>query len=279
LDIGARLATLTPTMLHSRTLLQQDGLTVADVACRHRAGRGDAGEHASGWALILVRRGCFVRVADGAGAVLDPTMAYTLRPGEEQRYDHPHDGGDDCTAIWLGEDLMAGLRCDDDGLPAGMLRIGAAADLEHRLLVAALRRGDDAGEAWERALAVCGAVLSDGDDGGAPGPAPSPAWRALAASAREALAADPRLALPELARELGVSPHHLSRVFRAVTGTTVARHRMRLRARAALERLAGGETDLAGLAYATGFADQSHLTRVLKRETGTTPAALRAALG
>ena len=35
-----------------------------------------------------------------------------------------------------------------------------------------------------------------------------------------------------------------------MTGTTVARHRMRLRARAALERLAGGDTDLAGLAYA-----------------------------
>ena len=85
--------------------------------------------------------------------------------------------------------------------------------------------------------------------------------------------------LRDLASLIGVSPHHLSRVFRTVTGTTIARHRMRLRARAALERLAGGDTDLAGVAYATGFADQSHLTRVLKAETGTTPAALRRALG
>jgi AraC-like DNA-binding protein len=82
----------------------------------------------------------------------------------------------------------------------------------------------------------------------------------------------------ELASLLAVSPHHLSRVFRAQTGHTIARHRMRLRARAALDRLAGGELELARLAAELGFADQSHLTRVVRAETGATPSALRAAL-
>lgn len=50
-------------------------------------------------------------------------------------------------------------------------------------------------------------------------------------------------------------------------------------ARAALERLAGGERDLARLAADVGFADQSHLSRVVRAETGHTPGALRAALG
>jgi AraC-like DNA-binding protein len=53
---------------------------------------------------------------------------------------------------------------------------------------------------------------------------------------------------------------------------------MRLRARAALGRLAGGEGDLARLAADVGFADQSHLCRVLRDETGHTPSALRQAL-
>ena len=53
---------------------------------------------------------------------------------------------------------------------------------------------------------------------------------------------------------------------------------MRLRARAALERLAGGERDLARLAADAGFADQAHLCRVVRAETGTTPSALREAL-
>ncbi|MQA75171.1 MAG: helix-turn-helix domain-containing protein, partial [Solirubrobacterales bacterium] len=102
--------------------------------------------------------------------------------------------------------------------------------------------------------------------------------RALADAAREALAADPERSLPDLACALATSPHHLSRVFRAQTGHTVSRHRMRLRARAAMERLAGGERELARLAADLGFADQSHLCRVLRGETGRTPSALRAAL-
>jgi AraC-like DNA-binding protein len=53
---------------------------------------------------------------------------------------------------------------------------------------------------------------------------------------------------------------------------------MRLRARAALERIAGGEHDLARLAAEVGFADQSHLSRVLRGETGRPAAALRHAL-
>ena len=91
----------------------------------------------------------------------------------------------------------------------------------------------------------------------------------------ERLAGDPDRSLLELARDLSVSPHHLSRVFRAETGHTIARHRMRLRARAALERLAGGERDLARLAADLGLSDQSHLSRVLRSETGETPALLR----
>jgi AraC-like DNA-binding protein len=77
---------------------------------------------------------------------------------------------------------------------------------------------------------------------------------------------------------LAVSPHHLSRVFRSAVGHTISRHRMRLRVRGALERLAAGDDDLPRLAADLGFADQSHLWRVVRAETGRTPSALRHAL-
>jgi AraC-like DNA-binding protein len=109
-------------------------------------------------------------------------------------------------------------------------------------------------------------------------PATARARRALADGVREALAEDPRRSLPDLARLLAVSPHHLSRVFRAAAGHTISRHRIALRARSALERLADGERDLARLSADLGFADQGHMCRVLRRETGSTPSALRAAL-
>jgi AraC-like DNA-binding protein len=150
-------------------------------------------------------------------------------------------------------------------------------DLEHRLLLAAASRAADPHEIVERAIALTAHALEQADPGrvGSGRPATARARRALAHGAREALAAAPERSLPELARALAVSPHHLSRVFRSATGHTISRHRMRLRARTALERLAGGESDLARLAADLGFADQSHLCRVLRRETGQTPSALR----
>jgi AraC-like DNA-binding protein len=76
-------------------------------------------------------------------------------------------------------------------------------------------------------------------------------------------------------RELSVSPHHLSRVFSASTGHTISRHRMRLPTRAVLERLAAGDNDLTRLAADLGFADQSHLCRVVRSESGVPPSVLR----
>jgi len=230
--------------------------------------------------VVFVRRGCFVRSAEGVEALLDPTVAYCINPGHEQRYDHPHEHGDDCTAVSLTPELVAALWGGDTDLPADPLRTSAPIDLEHRLLVAAARRGADADELVERAIELAAGALEQADPArvAAGRPTTVRARRALADGAREALTAAPDRSVPELARELAVSPHHLSRIFRAITGSTISRHRMRLRVRAALERLAEGDRDLAGLAAELGFADQSHLTRVVRSETGHTPGALRAAL-
>lgn len=267
-------------VLHSRIVMSRDGLTVADVACRHEAGRGEVGEHSIGHYLVFVRRGCFVRSVDGMEALLDPTLAYCVNPGEEQRVDHPHDHGDDCTALMLEAPLVASLWGGDPILPHGPLPTSPEIDLEHRLLLAAGRGGADPHELYERALALLVRVLQQSDPRrvAAGRPATARARRALADGAREALAAQPGRSLPDLAHELAVSPHHLSRVYRAVTGQTISRHRMRLRARNALERLACGDGDLARVAADTGFADQSHLCRVVSQETGRTPSALRRAL-
>lgn len=261
-------------------MLSRDGVTVADVACRHDAGRGEVTERTGRHSLVFVRRGRFLRTADGIETLLDPTVAYCVSPGEEERYDHPDGQGDDCTALHLDARLVASLWGGDAVLPAGPLPTSPEIDLEHRLLLAAGRRGADEHEVMERAIALAARALEGREARrvAAGRPRAARARRALADGARDALAAEPERSLPELARVLAVSPHHLSRVFRATTGHTISRHRMRLRARAALERLAAGDEDLARLAAELGFADQSHLCRVLRSETGGTPSALRQAL-
>ncbi len=263
-------------MLSARTVLERDGIAIEDVACRHGKGRGVDAEHTDGYRIVFVRRGCFVRSVDGVEELLDPTLGYCMSPGEEERYDHPHAHGDDCTSLRLDADLAASIWGGDPALPSRPLPISAQIDLEHRLLLAAGRAGDPH-ETVERAIALTASALEQADPRrvAAGRPATAQARRALADGAREAMVAAPDRSLPELARALAVSPHHLSRVFRAVTGHTISRHRMRLRARAALERMSGGDDDLARLAADLGFADQSHLCRVVRDETGSTPSALR----
>jgi AraC-like DNA-binding protein len=267
-------------MLNGRTILDADALTVEDFACRHPGGRGKAIEPSTRHALVFVRRGCFIRSVDGVESLLDPTLAYCMNPGDEQRFHHPHTDGDDCTAIALEPALAASLWGGEDTLPPGPLPIPPRLDLAHRLLAAAARRGGNRDEVAERAITAAAQALEQADARrvSTGRPATARARRVLVEGAREVLAGEPACPLPELSRTLATSPHHLSRIFRAATGHTIARHRMRLRARAVLERLAGGEHNLARLAADLGFADQSHLCRVIRAETGQVPSALRHAL-
>jgi AraC-like DNA-binding protein len=267
-------------MLHAHTLLSHDGIEIADVACRDAGGSAGDAEHASAYGIVFVRRGCFVRRADGAEALFDPTAAYCMTPGQEQRYVHPHSSGDDCTALFLAPDLVASLWGGEPTLPAAPLQTGPEVDLEHRMLLAAAHRGADHHEVFELALGLAARVLERADTRRVHSgrPASIRERRQLVDGVRTALADDPGRTQLELARAMSVSPHHLSRVFRSLTGHTISRHRARLRVRAALERLAGGDDDLARVAADEGFADQSHLCRLVRQETGSTPSALRAAL-
>jgi AraC-like DNA-binding protein len=262
-----------------RTWALGDGLSLADVACRHGQGRGAETEEVARHAVIFVRRGCFVRSADGREHLLDPTLAYCVNPGDEQRYDHPHSHGDDCTAIFLAADLAASIWGGLPRLPPVPLRIDPALDVRHRRLLAAARRGGDGDGLAEAAIALVADALSGASEHRVASGRPSARKRAaLVDGVRERLAANPDWTLTGLAADLAVSPHHLSRIFSAATGETVARHRLRIRTRLALERLADGERDLAWIAADAGFADQSHLCRVLRAEVDETPSALRAAL-
>jgi AraC-like DNA-binding protein len=268
-------------MLSRRVVFASDEIVIEDVACRHPAGPGDAVETTTRHALVFVRRGCFVRAVDGVDALLDPTLAYCMNPGEEERFDHPQSHGDDCTMIAVDAALAASLPGEEETLPSGPWPVPPRVDLAHRLLLAAGRNGADPDELTERAIALVAETLEQVDARRVASGPPATARerRLLVDGAREVLAAEPGCPLPHLARMLAISPHHLSRIFRAATGDTISRHRMRLRARAALERLAGGEDSLARLAADTGFADQSHLCRVLRAETDYPPSALRQAIG
>jgi AraC-like DNA-binding protein len=82
------------------------------------------------------------------------------------------------------------------------------------------------------------------------------------------------VSLAELAGAACLTPYHFIRVFARHTGLTPHAWLMQLRAHEAARLLRQGE-GIADAAARTGFADQSHLTRVFKRLLGYTPGQLR----
>lgn len=84
------------------------------------------------------------------------------------------------------------------------------------------------------------------------------------------------LTLADLAAVAHVSPFHFARLFRAATGRSPHRYVLERRVSLAEDLLTRTTLPIAEIAARAGFADQSHLTRVLGRHLGRTPGVLRA---
>jgi AraC-like DNA-binding protein len=203
-------------------------------------------------------------LSDGHRQTVDPTLGYLQAPGREHRFAHPA-GGDVCTFITVRERLWDAVVGTET---AASVVVDGRVELAHRLL---LRTAYDAADPVERLVHALTAAVRPRRPPAVPGRAD------LADRAREAILADDpeSVDLVRLARALGVSPSHLSRTFHRHVGMTVSRYRNRARVSRVLVRVEEGETDLAGLASAAGFADQAHLARTVRAEIGHSPGRLR----
>lgn len=156
--------------------------------------------------------------------------------------------------------------------------------LAQQLVISELKRGRiDALTTEERLITLVGRavrvlrVRRDPARGRAR-PGTMRAHRELAEDARAAIAVhltEP-LTLDGLAAEVGASPYHLARVFRAQTGQSLHAYRDELRLRTALPlvtELAG--RDLTWIALDLGYASLSHFSDRFRRLFGTPPSAVR----
>ena len=149
-----------------------------------------------------------------------------------------------------------------------------------RTLADEIRDGD-----MDRLLAdslIAALVMRVAQRFGVPAPArlpafPRPRLRRVLDYIEAHLAQD--LTLVELAGVACLSPSHFSRAFKQAVGAGPHRYTVRRRVERAKDLLRGTEDTLAGIAAATGFADQSHFTAAFRREVGVTPGRFRAASG
>src|SRR3982751_1232944 len=84
------------------------------------------------------------------------------------------------------------------------------------------------------------------------------------------------LSLRELGEQGKVHPVHLARAFRKRYGCCVGDYLRQMRVAGACRDLANSDLGMAEIATRNGFADQSHLCRVVKQYTGVSPSRHRA---
>lgn len=84
-----------------------------------------------------------------------------------------------------------------------------------------------------------------------------------------------RITLDDLAASVSVHPVHLARAFRKRYLCSVGNHIRKLRIEAACRELLNSDQSISEVALRTGFSDQSHLCRAMKRYAGISPGHLR----
>jgi len=258
-------------------LLDDPGLGVYDVRCWAPAGAPGAEEQADATQVVLPLEGVF-EVRHGRDAVVaDATSVAIFSAGREHRVGHPTTGGDRSIVLVFPPEVIDDAL-DSDRSYGGP--VGVRVHLGVRALGSALARGTiDELEAEELALLLLRGI------GDALEPAhsyrpPGLHQRERVERVRALLAGTPerRWRLEEVAREVHCSPFHLARQFRAVTGTSISTYLLRLRLALALQRLAEGEADLAGLAADMGFASHSHFGARFRSVFGVPPGSVRDSL-
>ena len=248
--------------------------------CRKPRGGWSPVEQFGQHTLVLVRSGGFQIRLNGREDYLGRSAAYFESRGAEYQIRHPTNRGDS-TAMFSFTDEAFERHVRGEQVPARPIFADGAIELSHRQLVRALDRGIDAFEAQERIATLIGRLLKLGDlKLGEPiRPSTRAAHARIVRHAIEAVTENPfGVALTDLADALEYSPFHVSRVFKRSVGMTLTRFRNRVRVATVLASLEQGEHDLAGLANHLGFTDQAHMTRVLRAETGLTPARAREVL-
>lgn len=262
-------------------LLPQPLPGVTLLSARYRRRRFRRHTH-DGYALGVIDAGALGYAYRGAHVVAPAGAVNLVVPGE------PHDGHAVAEEGWryrmfyfepqvladVAAQMADGPR-DLPWFPAGVVHDSVLADLvgrTHRCL------SDPASSGVARESALLGLLSAfirrHADD-------PPPEKAAVSAAgplsrARDYIHdhSDDAVSLSDLARTAGLSPYHLIRAFRRAFGLTPHAYLVQTRVAAARGRIDAG-VPLAEAALASGFADQSHLTRHFGRIVGLSPGAYR----
>jgi AraC family transcriptional regulator len=222
--------------------------------------------------ICLVIEGSYDETFGRRQRVCSPGMAI-FHPAGEHHADVHHGAAVTLLSIELADERLRELQAVTPVLKESAHLEGREAGWAATRLAREFHRSDSASALAIEALVLELLVLGQRralDDGAAP------AWLGRVREYLHAHFAE-QLSLQQLAREAGVHPAHLARVFRRHQRCSIGGYVRRLRLEAAQRQLAESELPLAEIAVAAGFSDQSHFSRLIRAETGLTPTQYRRA--
>ncbi|TDC45791.1 AraC family transcriptional regulator [Jiangella ureilytica] len=144
-------------------------------------------------------------------------------------------------AVALADEIVARLARDDDGGPARLVGVSGAAWKLMTQLIADRSAGPAADDPLERAMAYLASRL------------------------------DGSVRVPELAALVGVSPSHLTALFRRATGGGVHAYQTTLRMERARLLLTTTEASVSEIARDVGYGDPFHFSRQFRQAHAMSP--------
>jgi AraC family transcriptional regulator len=236
------------------------------------------------WPMMsFTHAGAFIVRSGGRSSVIDPSCALLINPGAPYRMSRHIGERSRGAYVLVRSDVFRDVARTGAVAPRGFSEIEGPSSTESYLLQHALldriaaEPAPDALEIDEMGMALLDAALSPAapeEDG-----ITARRRRQHATIQRVRALVIERLAEPmrldAIARAAGLSPFHLCRVFRRITGRTLHRYRTILRLREAVDRLSEGKADIAQLSLDLGFSSHSHFTAAFRKEFGVSPSRMR----
>ena len=260
-----------PDVMHCETIAARSALHGWELA-PHRHGKLHQ--------VLLLQRGRGVAHLEGRKVVLEPMSLVNVPPGDVHAF--TFEPGTEGFVVTLADEML-------DAMLAG---VGDVRRLLGRSFVGRANEALDAvmRQIWQEfsALEEARALVLRGLGGtllglsarlgneGAPveaGAADSAQMRRFERLIEAHFLEHWRVA--DYAKALGMSPTHLSRIARAATGEPASRLIDARVIREARRNLAYTTLGVSTIAYALGFADPAHFSRVFSRATGLSPRAFR----
>ncbi len=267
--------------LRRRTVLSTPLVAVVRWRCCHDNASMRAERQHSSWTMTLLQRGTSTVHSGRWNAAIDPATGLLHAPEVAYRTSHPHgcidSGWNLAIRADVGQEIVERVIGRQQWRRPS-LTIAAQPTAASLARLVGIALGRDPLEAEEQVLEMFATLLAlRSGRSSAQRNGTDRLHRQIVDAARSRLGR--RLSEPstlgQVAREVGASPAHLSRLFKRQNGVSMGRYRMQIRIAAAIEMLPQRDRSLAEVALATGFHSQSHLTNALHAEVGLPPGRLR----